>query len=58
MRWLLPGLVLMSVGLGTLLVTVVDNWLRGYSTLWWLVLMLLLLPGIVSVGMTLMTRIR
>ena len=58
MRWLLLGLVLMSVGLGTLLVTVLDNWLRGYSTLWWLLLTLLILLAIVSVGVTLMTRLR
>jgi len=57
-RWLLLGLVLMSVGLGTLLVTVLDNWLRGYSTLWWLLLTLLILLAIVSVGVTLMTRLR
>ena len=48
----------MSVGLGTLLVTVLDNWLRGYSTLWWLLLTLLILLAIVSVGVTLMTRLR
>ena len=48
----------MSVGFGTLLTTVLDNWLRGHSTLWWLLLMLLLLLGIISFSITLMTRIR
>jgi endonuclease/exonuclease/phosphatase (EEP) superfamily protein YafD len=58
MRWLLPGIVLMSVGFGTLLTTVVDAWLRGQSYLWWLLLMLLLMLGIVAFAITLTTRIR
>jgi hypothetical protein len=57
MRSLLLGLVLMSVGLGTLLTTVLDNWLRGNSYLWWLLLMLLLLLVITSVGVTVMKRL-
>jgi hypothetical protein len=57
MRSLLLGLVLMSIGLGTLLTTVLDNWLRGDSYLWWLLLMLLLLFAITSVGVTVMKRL-
>lgn len=58
MRSLLVGLVLMSIGLGMLLTTVLDSWLRGSSYLWGLLLALLLLFAIVAAGITVVTRIR
>jgi hypothetical protein len=54
---LLIGLVLMSVGLGTLLSVTLLSWLRGDSFVWWLALLLLMAFGVLTVGVTVAKRI-
>jgi hypothetical protein len=57
MRWLFVSVIGMSVGLGTLLITLLDNLLRGYSVFWWVMLTLLTLFSILVTGFTVMMRI-
>jgi hypothetical protein len=52
MRLLFIGLNLMCVGLGMVLTIALENWLRGNSYLWWLLLVLLLLLGVTTLGIT------
>jgi hypothetical protein len=58
MRWLFVGVIGMSVGLGTLLITVLDNLMRGYSIFWWGMLTLLTMFAILVTGFTVMMRIK
>ena len=37
-RWQFIGVILMSVALGMFFATILDNWLRGESFIWWLLL--------------------
>lgn len=48
MRWLFVSVNRMSIGLGTLRITVLDNWMKGYSVFWWATLTLLTLFSIPS----------
>jgi hypothetical protein len=58
MRWLFVGVIGMSVGLGTLLITVLDNLMRGYGIFWWAMLTLLMMFAILATGFTVMMRIK
>jgi hypothetical protein len=58
MRWLFVGVIGMSVGLGTLLITVLDNLMRGYGIFWWATLTLLTMFAILVTGFTVMMRIK
>ncbi|MGY3427889.1 ATP/ADP translocase [Bradyrhizobium sp. F1.13.4] len=60
MRWLFVGVIGMSVGLGTLLITVLtlDNLMRGYGIFWWAMLTLLTMFAILVTGFTVMMRIK
>jgi hypothetical protein len=58
MRFLFAGLILMSISLGMLLSLVLDNWLRGGAYVWWLLLALLMSFAILSVSITVLTRLR
>jgi hypothetical protein len=51
------GVILMSVGLGTLIITAFDKWLRGESFVWWLLLSVLFVISIITVSMTVLKRI-
>ncbi|MGY4300448.1 hypothetical protein ACVWXN_008543 [Bradyrhizobium sp. i1.4.4] len=46
MRWFLFNVIGTSIGLGMLLITVFDNWMRGYSIFWWVMLALLTMLSI------------
>src|SRR3954463_15696145 len=58
MRFLFAGLILMSISLGMLLSLVLDNWLRAGAYVWWLLLALLMSFAILSVSITVLTRLR
>lgn len=58
MRSLFAGAILMSTSLGMLLLLVLEKWLRGGSYVGWLLLTLLLFLALLSVSLTIMTRIR
>lgn len=58
MRWLFVSVIGMSVGLGTLLITVLDNLMRGYGIFWWAMLTLLTMFAILVTGFTVMMRIK
>lgn len=58
MRLLFAGSILMSISLGMLLLLVFENWLRGSSYLWWLSLAVLFILAILSLIVTIMTRLR
>lgn len=58
MRWLFVSVIGMSVGLGTLLITLLDNLMRCYSVFWWAMLTLLMLFSILVTGFTVMARIK
>jgi hypothetical protein len=52
MRALFAALLLMSVALGMLLLTALENWLQGNSFLWWLLLVLLDVFAVAAVSMS------
>jgi hypothetical protein len=58
MPWLLLNVIGMSVGLGTLLITVFDNWMRGYSIFWWVMLALLTIFSILVNALMLVVQIK
>jgi hypothetical protein len=58
MRCLFIGVIGMSVGLGTLLITVLDSFMRGYGIFWWAMLTLLTMFAILVTGFTVMMRIK
>ncbi|MBM7486071.1 MULTISPECIES: hypothetical protein [Bradyrhizobium] len=58
MRWFLLNVIGMSVGLGTLLITVFDNWMRGYSIFWWVMLALLSMFSILINALMLVVRVK
>lgn len=57
MRWFLFNVIGTSVGLGMLLITVFDNWMRGYSIFWWVMLALLSIFSILINALMLVVRI-
>lgn len=58
MRWLLLNVIGTSVGLGMLLITVFDSWMRGYSIFWWVMLALLSMFSILINALMLVVRIK
>jgi hypothetical protein len=58
MRWFLFNVIGTSIGLGMLLITVFDNWMRGYSIFWWVVLALLSMFSILVNALMLIVRIK
>ncbi|MET4455431.1 uncharacterized protein (DUF58 family) [Bradyrhizobium sp. RT3b] len=58
MRWLLFNVIGTSVGLGMLLITVFDNWMRGYGIFWWVMLALLSIFSILVNALMLVVRIK
>jgi hypothetical protein len=58
MRWFLFNVIGTSIGLGMLLVTVFDNWMRGYSMFWWVILALLAMFSILINALMLVVRIK
>ena len=58
MRWFLLNVVGTSIGLGMLLITVFDNWMRGYSIFWWVILALLAMFSILINALMLVVRIK
>lgn len=58
MRWFLLNVIGTSVGLGMLLITVFDNWMRGYSIFWWVMLALLSMFSILINALMLVVRIK
>jgi uncharacterized protein (DUF58 family) len=58
MRWFLFNVIGTSIGLGMLLVTVFDNWMRGYSIFWWVILALLAMFSILINALMLVVRIK
>ncbi|MCS3758739.1 hypothetical protein [Bradyrhizobium centrosematis] len=57
MRWFLLNVIGTSIGLGTMLITVFDSWMRGYSILWWVILALLSIVSILINALMLVVRI-
>jgi tellurite resistance protein TehA-like permease len=51
------GLILMSVALGMLVTNAFDNWLRGYTVIWWLALILVNIFAIGAASITVAKRI-
>jgi hypothetical protein len=58
MRWFLFNVIGTSIGLGMLLITVFDNWMRGYSIFWWVILALLAMFSILINALMLVMRIK
>ncbi|MGY4448968.1 uncharacterized protein (DUF58 family) [Bradyrhizobium sp. i1.3.1] len=58
MRWFLFNVIGTSIGLGMLLITVFDNWMRGYSIFWWVMLALLTMLSILINALMLVVRIK
>ena len=58
MRWFLLNVIGMSIGLGMLLITLFDNWMRGYSIFWWVMLALLSMFSILINALMLVVRIK
>jgi hypothetical protein len=58
MRWFLFNVIGTSIGLGMLLITVFDNWMRGYSMFWWVILALLSMFSILINALMLIVRIK
>jgi hypothetical protein len=57
LRWQLIAIILMSVGLGTLLMTVLDKVLREESFIWYLLLTVLFVFAISANAIALLKRI-
>ena len=51
---LLIGVIIMSVGLGTLLTTAFEKWLRGKSFVWWVLLVVMFVFSITTVSVALL----
>lgn len=58
MRWFLFNVIGTSIGLGMLLITVFDNWMRGHSIFWWAMLALLSIFSILINALMLVVRIK
>ena len=58
MRWFLLNVIGTSIGLGTMLITVFDSWMRGYGILWWVILALLSIVSILINALMLVVRIK
>lgn len=58
MRWFLLNVIGTSIGLGMLLITVFDNWMRGYSISWWVMLALLSMFSIIVNALMLVVLIK
>jgi hypothetical protein len=57
MRWQFFGVMLMCVALGVLILTAFDNWLRGNSIVWWLLLVVIFVFAISANSMAILKRI-
>ena len=51
------SLILMSIGLGMLIITALDNWLRGYTVIWWLALITVIIFAIGTASIAVVKRI-
>jgi hypothetical protein len=58
MRWFLLNAIGASIGLGMLLITVFDNWMRGYSIFWWFMLALVSMFSILMNALMLVVQIK
>ncbi|MBR0995559.1 hypothetical protein JQ580_33115 [Bradyrhizobium japonicum] len=58
MRWFLLNVIGTSIGLGMLLITVFDNWMRGYSISWWIMLALMSIFSILINALMLVVLIK
>jgi hypothetical protein len=56
-RWLFFAIILMSVALGGALLTSFDEWLRGGSFVWWLLLAVMFVFAISTNCVALLKRI-